>query len=566
MTPPVLALRPPRDLAATVALQEAELAALRDELAATNRGVVALYAELDDKFRTLYAKARGGICLLDAEGRIVDANPALLTLLRRDLPGVVGRRISDFVAPDWIDGLATPAAAAWQAEFTLVDAAGARVHVEWSVSPFVEEGLSMAMATDVSERVLVHQARLELLEREQAARQEAERVNRLKDDLIAVLSHELRTPLSAIMGWTHVLLQQGGPETMLRGLKAIERNGKAQARLIADILDMSSINMDKLQLALEWCDPGELVSSALEDLREPAGARDVELVSSIAAPLRAIHADVGRLRQIVWNLVGNAIKFCPSGGRVEIALAESAEALSLSVADNGRGIDPEFLPYLFERFSQGEAAATRTRGGLGLGLAIVRHLVELHGGTIAATSAGLGLGARFDIRLPTLQSLQSQADAAAPVAGTLEALVDDLPADMLCGLRILLVDDDRDGLAVLEIMLADRGAQVQIATDVASGLRRMADFGPDVVLSDIGMPGEDGYTLIRAIRGAQPPGRAVAAVALTAFSRKQDVDQALAAGFDAHCAKPLRPLDLLRVIARVARLRERVDIPKAALP
>jgi hypothetical protein len=417
------------------------------------------------------------------------------------------------------------------------------------------------MATDVSERVLVHQARLELLEREQAARQEAERVNRLKDDLIAVLSHELRTPLSAIMGWTHVLLQQGGPDTVVRGLKAIERNGKAQARLIADILDMSSINTDKLQLALEWCDPAELVTSALEDLREPAAVRTVDLVSTIATPLRAVRVDVGRLRQIVWNLVGNAIKFCQPGGRVEIALTESADALSLSIADDGRGIDPEFLPYLFERFSQGEAAATRTRGGLGLGLAIVRHLVELHGGTILATSAGLGLGARFDIRLPTLQS---QADAGTPVTAAIEALADDLPADMLDGLKILLVDDDRDGVTVLEIMLADRGARVEIATDVPSGLRCMAEFCPDVVLSDIGMPGQDGYTLIRAIRGTPQPGGPVAAIALTAFSRRQDVDQALAAGFDAHCAKPLRPLELLRVIARVTRLRERGDAPKPA--
>jgi PAS domain S-box-containing protein len=553
-----LALRPAHDLAATVALQAAELAALRQELADTNRGVVALYAELDDKFRTLYAKARGGICLLDADGLIIDANPALLALLRRDLDGVVGRRVSDFVAPDWVDGLASPAATAWQAEFPLVDAAGARVHVEWSVSPFVEEGMRIAMATDVSERVLIHQARLELLEREQTARREAERISRLKDDLIAVLSHELRTPLNAIMGWTHVLLQQGATDATLRGLQAIERNGKAQARLIADILDMSSINMDKLQLVHEWCDPVEVVRSALEDLREPAAKRGVELASLLAPSLRPIHADMGRLRQVIWNLVGNAIKFCEKGGRVEIALADSPDALCLSIADNGRGIAAEFLPYLFDRFSQGEGTAIRTRGGLGLGLAIVKHLVELHGGTIAASSAGLGQGARFDIRLPTVQS-RDELDA--PPAGSRFALTDDLAADMLQGVKILLVDDDRDGLAVLEIVLADRGARVEVATDAEGGLRRVAEFEPDVVLSDIGIPGGDGYTLMREIRRTEPAGRRVPAIALTAFSRKQDVDQALAAGFDAHCAKPLRPLELLRTIARVARLSERIGKP-----
>ena len=553
-----LALRPTHDLAATVALQAAELAALRQELADTNRGVVALYAELDDKFRTLYAKARGGICLLDADGLIVDANPALLALLRRDLDGVVGRRVSDFVAPDWIDGLASPAAAAWQAEFPLVDAAGARVHVEWSVSPFAEEGMRIAMATDVSERVLIHQARLELLEREQTARREAERISRLKDDLIAVLSHELRTPLNAIMGWTHVLLQQGAADATLRGLQAIERNGKAQARLIADILDMSSINMDKLQLVHEWCDPVEVVRSALEDLREPAAKRGVELASLPAPSLRPIHADMGRLRQVIWNLVGNAIKFCEKGGRVEIALADSPDALCLSVADNGRGIAAEFLPYLFDRFSQGEGTATRTRGGLGLGLAIVKHLVELHGGTIVASSAGLGQGARFDIRLPTVRS-QDELDA--PPADSRFAPTDDLAADMLQGVKILLVDDDRDGLAVLEIVLADRGARVEVATDAKGGLRRMAEFEPDVVLSDIGIPGGDGYALMREIRRTEAADRRVPAIALTAFSRKQDVDQALAAGFDAHCAKPLRPLELLRTIARVARLNERAGKP-----
>ena len=553
-----LALRPTHDLAATVALQAAELAALRQELADTNRGVVALYAELDDKFRTLYAKARGGICLLDADGLIVDANPALLALLRRDLDGVVGRRVSDFVAPDWIDGLASPAATAWQAEFPLVDAAGARVHVEWSVSPFAEEGMRIAMATDVSERVLIHQARLELLEREQTARREAERISRLKDDLIAVLSHELRTPLNAIMGWTHVLLQQGAADATLRGLQAIERNGRAQARLIADILDMSSINMDKLQLVHEWCDPVEVVRSALEDLREPAAKRGVELASLPAPSLRPIHADMGRLRQVIWNLVGNAIKFCEKGGRVEIALADSPDALCLSVADNGRGIAAEFLPYLFDRFSQGEGTATRTRGGLGLGLAIVKHLVELHGGTIVASSAGLGQGARFDIRLPTVRS-QDELDA--PPADSRFAPTDDLAADMLQGVKILLVDDDRDGLAVLEIVLADRGARVEVATDAKGGLRRMAEFEPDVVLSDIGIPGGDGYALMREIRRTEAADRRVPAIALTAFSRKQDVDQALAAGFDAHCAKPLRPLELLRTIARVARLNERAGKP-----
>jgi PAS domain S-box-containing protein len=541
---------PVLDLESIVAAQASELLALQQELDETNRGVVALCAELDDRFRILYSRAPNGICLLDAEGQIVDANPALLRLLRRDLQGVVGRRVADFVAPDWVDGMPAPPGSDWQGEFPLIDAAGARVHVEWSVSPFVEEGISMAMATDVSDRVLIHQARLELLEREQVARKEAERVNRLKDDLIAVLSHELRTPLNAIMGWTHVLLQQGGTDDTLRGLKAIERNGKAQARLISDILDVSSINLGKLHLSLEWCDPVELVRGALEEMRAPAANRGVVLVVAIDGAFRPIRVDLGRVRQIIWNLVGNAIKFCQSGGRVQISLVETADALGLSVTDDGRGIAPEFLPYLFDRFSQGEAARTRTRGGLGLGLSIVKHLVHLHGGTIAATSEGDGHGSRFDVLLP----VAPQSDAARqPGSDTLAGFTQDLPADLLAGLDILIVDDDRDGLAILEIVLADRGARVEVAIDFDDCLRRLETFRPDLLLSDVGMPGKDGYALMRAVRSAERGARRVPAIALTSFSRRQDIDQALAAGFDAHCAKPLRPLELLGLIARVAR-------------
>ena len=514
---------------ARVASQASELVALRRELDETNRGVLALFAEVDAKFRTLYAKAPSGICLLDAEGRFTDANPALLRLLRLDLAAVIGKRFSDVAPPDCI---------------------------EWSVSPLAEAGMSMAVATDVSQRVSTEKTRVELLAREQAARREAERVSLLKDDLIAVLSHELRTPLNAIMGWTHVLLRLGGNEDMQRGLQAIERNGKAQARLISDILDVSSINLGKLHLSLEPCDPGALVRSALEEMRGPVADGRIELLTTLNSAYRPIRADPGRIQQIVWNLVSNAIKFCSPGGRIEVSLVETERELQLSVADDGQGIDPRFLPHLFDRFSQGDAASTRSRGGLGLGLSIVRHLVQLHHGTISASSPGIGFGSKFEIRLPALLGPDSAGpDDSTP--GPPAEPTDVLPAKLLQGLKILVVDDDEDALAILQIILSDRGAQVEVARSCDEALRRFASFGPAVLLSDVGMPGKDGHELLREVRLREAAGQHVSAIALTSFAREQDVAQALAAGFDAHSAKPLRPLELVHLISELARRHQR---------
>ena len=526
------------------------------------------------KFRAIYVKAPSGICLLDAAGRLIDANPALLQLLRRDLDAVIGKCFSDFAPPDWVERIgALSASRVWRGEFPLLDAAGTWVYIECSVSPLAEEGMSppvrpkgeyrsaehettpvsMAVVTDVSERVSIDQARRELLEREQAARHEAERVSIQKDDLIAVLSHELRTPLHAIMGWTHVLLRQGGTEDALRGLKAIERNGKAQARLLSDIMDVSSINLGKLQLSLEPSDPGELVRGALEALRGPAAESGVELALEVDGAFRQIQADPGRFHQIIWNLVSNSIKFCQRGAHITVSLVETESELRLSVVDDGQGIDPKFLPHLFSRFSQGDSARTRSHGGLGLGLSIVKHLVELHRGIVIASSPGMGLGSRFDIHLPATREPLAASHKGGPDSMHGE-LGDDRPDIRLEGIRILVVDDDRDALAVLQIILADRGARVEIARNYEEALRRLASFRPDVLLSDVGMPGKDGHALLREVRRMEPGQQHVPAIALSAFARDQDVVQALAAGFDAHSAKPLQPLELIRLISELARL------------
>ncbi|MDB6000803.1 MAG: histidine kinase, partial [Rhizobacter sp.] len=390
------------------------------------------------RFRALYAQAPSGICMLDSQGRFADANPALLDLLKRGQEAVVGQRMADFVPPEWTERVQAHATAtppgAWRAVFPMLDGAGESVHVEWRVSAPIEPGISIAVATDVSERVSLEKARHDLLEREQAARSEAERVSRLKDDLIAVLSHELRTPLNAILSWTHVLQRRGGTDELLRGLGVIERNGWTQARLISDILDVSSINMGKLHLRLERADPEELLATSLETLRPTLDEKGNTLLLDVAGPYPDVMADPARFQQIVWNLVSNAVKFSPPGSQVRVSLHKAQYTLRLVVGDDGQGIAPEFLPYLFDRFSQSDAISNRSNRGLGLGLSIVKHLVQLHGGIITATSAGVGQGSEFLVELPViddehpdtspaaLATVQFDADGAASLFGNDDSL------------------------------------------------------------------------------------------------------------------------------------------------
>ncbi|MED5619934.1 hybrid sensor histidine kinase/response regulator [Ideonella sp. BN130291] len=503
------------------------------------------------KFRAIYAQAPSGLCLLDPEGRLVDANPAMLKLLGRTAEQVVGRPLSGFAAPEWAERVDRCARhvgpGTCTEEFPMLNGEGRTVHVEWTVSPQIEPGLSMGMANDVSARTLLEQQRQQLLDRERVARSAAERMNRMKDDLIAVLSHELRTPLNAIMGWTHVLQKRGAGEEVMRGLDAIERNGQMQARMISDILDMSRLNLGKMPLSLALVDPAEVVASAVNALRPAMDERHNQLVLELAPAYRPIKVDSARLQQVIWNLVSNAIKFSPEGGQIRVALKEEAGGVRLTVADQGQGIAPEFVALVFDRFSQSDAAGNKYRGGLGLGLSIVKHLVEAHGGSVSASSAGPGRGAVFEVLLPT----EAKADAAeAPEAEPSKARE---PDGALDGLSLLVVDDDAEAAAMLAMVLGDRGASVKAVHDVDAALAALDHAEPDVLISDIGMPGQDGYDLIREVRRLELAGaRRLPAIALTSFARDQDQAQALAAGFDAHCAKPLRPLQLVNEIRRLA--------------
>lgn len=510
------------------------------------------------RFRAIYNQAPGGICLLDTEGRFVDVNPAMLTMLGRDQSELVGRCMVELVPAEWrerISGyLDQRQQGVWRGEFPLLNAQGQVLHLAWNLSAHVEPGLTMALATDISERVALTLQREQLLEREQTARVAAERISRSKDEFIAVLSHELRTPLNAILSWVHVLKHPGGAHNLTRGLDAIARNAETQRRLISDILDVSRMDLGKLRLELDSVDVAELVSSAVATLGALMKDKSLTAQVDVAQATRPLTADPSRLQQIIWNLLSNAIKFSEPGGQITVLLQQDDAGLTLTVSDQGQGIKPEFLPYLFDRFTQSDSASNRYHGGLGLGLSIVKQLVELHGGTIKASSEGVGRGAAFTVRLPTNPSATPELSDSDHMPLLDEDQLGDssVPSSSLNGLSIVIVDDDHEARDILCMILCDRGAKVRPAGSVDEGLHFIQEARPDVLVSDIGMPGKDGHDLIREVRRLEQGGSThLPAIALTAFARPQDEALALAAGFDAYCPKPLRPNDLMAAIVRL---------------
>lgn len=375
---------------------------------------------------------------------------------------------------------------------------------------------------------------------------EAQEASRLKDEFLATVSHELRTPLMAILGWTH-LLRTGRASDVARAAETIERNAQAQARIVEDVLDTSRIITGKLQLKLARVSLREVVRAAIDTVRPAAEAKSIELVTSVDFGVGDTLGDAERLQQVTWNLLANAIKFTPAGGRVEARLEREGAFARLTVVDSGQGIHPDFLPHVFERFRQGDSTMTRAHGGLGLGLAIVRHLVELHGGYVSADSPGEGQGATFTVRLP-LQATLSEGDAAAghraPPSGK---------QPTLRGVRLLVVDDEADTRELLAVLLEQLGADVTTAPSVGAALESLEHQVPDVLVSDLGMPEEDGYTLIRRVRelGVER-GFWFPAVALTAYAQTRDKNRALSAGYQVHLSKPIEPAALVATVAELA--------------
>jgi NO-binding membrane sensor protein with MHYT domain/CheY-like chemotaxis protein/nitrogen-specific signal transduction histidine kinase len=401
--------------------------------------------------------------------------------------------------------------------------------------------------------------RQDLLMRERAARDEAERLSAVKDEFLATLSHELRTPLNAILGWAS-MLQRGvrDEETLKRGLATIERNARAQSQLIDDLLDMSRIISGTLRLDVQRVEPDKIVEAALGTVHPAAVAKRIDLRVNVDKDAGPVLGDPGRLHQVMWNLLSNAVKFTPAGGTVQVMLgregAGKGEEVVIRVADSGIGIAPDFLPYVFDRFRQQDASITRKHGGLGLGLSIARQLVELHGGTIDVASAGEHGGATFTVRLPL-----AAPEAGAPQPHEPEAVLQETGQmrgqktgrGSLAGIKVLLVDDANDTLDVLQQILQHSGATIMAVSSAGAALALLEREHPDVIVSEIGMPDVDGFELMRRIRRrADTAGGAIPAIALTAFTRQDDRTKALQAGFNDYLAKPVEPISLVAHIAQ----------------
>ena len=417
-------------------------------------------------------------------------------------------------------------------EASLKQTEAARLHVE-------------ELSRYIGELQRSEEARGQLLLRAERARAEAEAANRIKDEFLATLSHELRTPLTSLLGWSSVLRESKRDEKVLnQGLDAIDRNARVQAQLIDDLLDVSRIVSGKLNLDVRPLDISSVTRAAINVVRPAADAKGIALDYWAEPGLGAISADSARVHQIIWNLLSNAVKFTPHGGKICVRLEQDGADARVTVKDTGQGIEPEFLPRVFDRFRQADSSTTRSFGGLGLGLAIVRHLVELHGGTVSAHSEGLSKGATFTATFPLL------ADRMEPVVSSEMTTLDHHSLD---GLRVLLVDDEPEARQIISTVMTRTGAEVTACNSASEAFAKLLEWRPDVILSDIAMPDEDGYSFIGKVRSLpREKGGETPAAALTAYARDIDRRQALAAGYQMHIAKPIGASQLVTMVARLA--------------
>jgi PAS domain S-box-containing protein len=443
---------------------------------------------------------------------------------------------------------------------------GRQVPISLTVSPVrnrqgVVVGASK-IARDISDRVRADEERARLLTSEQAARAEAETANRAKDLFLATVSHELRTPLNAILGWAS-MLEEGTPadSRTLKGLRAIHRNTRTLAQLVDDLLDVSRMISGKMRLDVVAMDLGDVIDAAAEAVLPAASAKDITVHVVVDPAARKMPGDPMRLQQAVWNLLSNAVKFTPAGGRVDVSARADGGDIELMVSDSGIGIDATFLPYVFDRFRQADESSTRAQTGLGLGLAIVRYLVELHGGTVRAESDGRDAGTRFAIRLPRRLSPVIARDSRKPDTAAVTAAAADAPR--LDGLRVLVVDDDRESCEMMLEALRSYGASIRAAASASDAIDALSDFIPDLVLSDIAMPGRNGYAVLSEVRALEVTlGHHLPVAAVTAYAHIDDRERAMAAGFDEYLAKPVEPAALACTVAALAGAHSRQTSPR----
>ncbi|WP_392482059.1 PAS domain S-box protein [Nostoc sp. C110] len=513
--------------------------------------------ESEARFRRLFESNLIGVAFWNVDGFVIDANDAFLQLAgytheEFTLLGKVNWRELTPIEYKYLDDRAilevqtTGVSKIYEKEY--IHRNGKRVPIVLGIALLNDsQEHGVAFVLDITDRKLAEKECDRLLQCERTARQEAEIANQIKDEFLAVLSHELRTPLNPILGWSKMLrTRKFDEQTTNRALETIERNAKLQTQLIEDLLDVSRILQGKLNLNICPVNLVMVVEAALETVRLAAEAKSIEIQTIFDASLGQVMGDPNRLQQVVWNLLSNAVKFTPTGGRVGIRLMEASNQIQIQVSDTGKGINPDFLPFVFDYFRQADGTTTRTFGGLGLGLAIVRKVVEMHGGKVQAESAGEGLGTTFTVELPLLVRSEQ-------VRREENEFLDSQPeSSLLSNTQVLVVDDEPDIRDLVSFILQDYGVQVTAVSSAQEALKALSESIPDVLISDIGMPKTDGYMLMREVRSRSPQeGGHVPAIALTAYAGEMNQQQALAAGFQMHISKPVDPDVLVKAIVNL---------------
>jgi PAS domain S-box-containing protein len=514
--------------------------------------------KLSLQWQTTFDAISDGIWILDNQGRVVRGNEAMGRLWGLSVDGLETKLVWDIMQQsgliDETNSATDKAQTALHELFNTPDKLRLPLNEElefkiqqrWfrvlahSIGEGEHDGGIVQVWSDITQRKSDEQERLSILEREKDARLQAEEANRLKDEFLATLSHELRTPLMAIIGWTELLLEEFPDGSTHDSLKIIERNARTQSQIISDLLDISRVIAGKMQLQVESLHLNSIIQNALATVLPSMEAKNIQLIFQPAEDF-LLKGDANRLQQVLWNLLSNAVKFTPSGGTLELRSYKTEDAVILEVQDSGQGIDTKFLPYVFDRFRQEDSSSTRRHGGLGLGLSIVRHLMEMHGGQISVDSAGIGQGTTFTIKFPLVAHRQEQANAKSAHPNTQSSFPD--------GLRVLVVDDQHEARLILTALLQRSSAEVQACTSAKEAFDLLQQWRPDLLISDLGMPHEDGYSLMTRIRALPPEkGGETPSLALSAYADSHHKKKALESGFDEFVPKPVDWAHLVKTI------------------